>query len=393
MERGLKVIAVIAALVLVGLGGFTLGAYVAADSDGLRIFGSSDDGFRAVEEAFEEIRDRSVDPPSEAQLARAAIEAMLEEVKKNDDYALYYDKKDFQTFIDYSSGSFSGIGVTMSQDSEELVILSVIPGTPADEAGLRRGDELHSVDGEPVSEMTSEEAVGRVKGPPGTEVSITVVRDGEKIEFDITRAEIAFPNLRGRLEQRDVGYIQLYGFASGAGSDLREEVVELRDKGARGIVLDLRDNGGGLLSEAIEVASVFIEEGEIVTYREESTEDKVYEAEGDDDAFEEIPLVVLVNGGTASASEIVANALQDRGRAELVGTTTFGKGSVQEVIDLPDDSAVKLTTGTYLSPDGEDIDGSGIEPDIVVEGTRAEQKQRAFDVLNQMADSGPTPQG
>lgn len=391
MERDLKVIAGMAAFVLVGLGGFTLGAYMAADSDALTIFGSSDDGFDAVEEAFNEIRERSVNPPSETDLARAAIEAMLEEVKKSDDYALYYDQKDFQTFLDYSSGSFSGIGVTMSEGTNRLTILSVIPGTPADEAGLRRGDVLQTVDGRPVSEMTSEEAIGRVKGPAGTEVSITVLRDGEEIGFDLTRAEIAFPNLRGRLVQGDIGYVQLYTFAGGAGSDLRDKVEELRAAGARGIVLDLRDNGGGLLSEAIEVASVFIEEGEIVTYREESSEDLVYEAEGD--AFEELPVVVLVNGGTASASEIAANALQDRGRGKLVGTTTFGKGSVQEIIDLPDQSAVKLTTGTYLSPDGEDINGSGIEPDIVVEGSRAEQKRRAFAVLDHMADSGSSSQG
>ena len=279
----------------------------------------------------------------------------------------------------------------MRQHYEELVILSVIHGTPADEAGLRRGDVLHAVDGKPVSEMTSEEAVGRVKGPPGTDVSITVVRDGEKVDFELTRAEIEFPNLRGRLVQGDIGYIQLYTFAGGAGSDLREEVDELREAGGRGIVLDLRDNGGGLLSEAIQVASVFIEEGEIVTYREESSEDVVYEADGN--AFEDLPVVVLVNGGTASASEIAANALQDRGRGKLVGTTTFGKGSVQEVIDLPDESAVKLTTGTYLSPDGEDINGSGIEPDVVVDGSRGEQKRRAFAVLDRMADSGSSPRG
>ncbi len=224
-----------------------------------------------------------------------------------------------------------------------------------------------------------------VKGAPGTEVTVTVVRDGEKIDFDITRAEIAFPNLRGRITKNDVGYIQLYGFAKGAGQQLERKVENLKEQGARGIVLDLRDNGGGLLSEAISVASVFIEEGEIVTYRGSSGE-IVYEAEGD--AFEDIPLVVLVNGGTASASEIVANALQDQGRGKLVGSQTFGKGSVQDIIGLSDLSAVKLTTGTYLSPDGENIDGEGIEPDVVIEDNkRNAQKRKAFAVLEQVAAS------
>lgn len=387
MERGLKAIAAVLALLVVGLGGFALGTTLAHDSDGITLFGSSSgDGFGTIEDAYDTILEESADPPSEKELSRAAIKAMLDVVKKQDDYALYYNQDDYQEFLDYSTGSFSGIGVNLNQDGKTLQVLSVIPATPAEAEGLKRGDIVYAVDGELVERMSIDEAVSKVKGPPGTDVTITVVRDGEKIDFDITRAEIAFPNLRGRLTKNDIGYIQLYGFAKGAGRELREEVEGMREKGARGIVLDLRDNGGGLLSEAIEVASVFVEDGEIVTYVEPDQEDVVYEAEGN--AFEEIPLVVLVNGGTASASEIVANALQDQDRSELVGSTTFGKGSVQEIIDLPDQSAVKLTTGTYLSPDGEDINGKGIEPDFVVEDNeRNAQKRKAFAVLEQLAAS------
>jgi carboxyl-terminal processing protease len=387
MERGLKAIAAVLALLVVGLGGFALGTTLAHDSDGITLFGSSSgDGFGTIEDAYDTILEESADPPSEKELSRAAIKAMLDVVKKQDDYALYYNQDDYQEFLDYSTGSFSGIGVNLNQDGKTLQVLSVIPATPAEAEGLKRGDIVYAVDGELVERMSIDEAVSKVKGPPGTDVTITVVRDGEKIDFDITRAEIAFPNLRGRLTKNDIGYIQLYGFAKGAGRELREEVEGMREKGARGIVLDLRDNGGGLLSEAIEVASVFVEDGEIVTYVEPNQEDVVYEAEGN--AFEEIPLVVLVNGGTASASEIVANALQDQDRSELVGSTTFGKGSVQEIIDLPDQSAVKLTTGTYLSPDGEDINGKGIEPDFVVEDNeRNAQKRKAFAVLEQLAAS------
>ncbi|MDQ4144590.1 MAG: S41 family peptidase [Actinomycetota bacterium] len=387
MEKGLKAIAVVLALIVVGLGGFTLGMNATRVSGGITLFGSSsDDGLGVVQDAYNKIMDESANPPSEEELSRAAVKAMLEVVKEEDDYALYYSREDYQDFLDYSTGSFSGIGVNLNQDGKTLEVLSVIPATPAQAEGLKRGDVIYAVEGELVEKMSIEEAISKVKGPPGTEVSITVVRDGEKVDFDITRAEIDFPNLRGRLTEDNIGYIQLYGFAKGAGKELRAEVEKLRDKGARGIALDLRDNGGGLLSEGIAVASVFIEEGEIVTYREKSEEDVVYEARGD--AFEDIPLVVLVNGGTASASEIVANALQDQGRSKLVGSQTFGKGSVQEIIDLPDLSAVKLTTGTYLSPSGEDINGEGIRPDIVVEDDRRNaQKKRAFAVLEQLAAS------
>ncbi|MDQ4094951.1 MAG: S41 family peptidase [Actinomycetota bacterium] len=384
MDKGLKTIMLIVALLVVGLGGFAAGASVDVDGT-LPLLGSGRDDFEVVEEAYDKILTESADPPSEEELTRAAVKAMLEVVKEGDDYALYYNPKEYRDFLDYSTGSFSGIGVNLNQDGETLEILSVIPATPAAAEGLKRGDVIYAVDGEPVARMSIEEAVSMVKGAPGTEVTVTVVRDGEKIDFDITRAEIAFPNLRGRITKNDVGYIQLYGFAKGAGQQLERKVENLKEQGARGIVLDLRDNGGGLLSEAISVASVFIEEGEIVTYRGSSGE-IVYEAEGD--AFEDIPLVVLVNGGTASASEIVANALQDQGRGKLVGSQTFGKGSVQDIIGLSDLSAVKLTTGTYLSPDGENIDGEGIEPDVVIEDNkRNAQKRKAFAVLEQVAAS------
>ena len=386
MDRTLKALAIVLALLVVGLGGFSLGVTLADDSDGITLFGgSSESGLDVIDDAYKTIRQNSTDPPSEEELVQAAVKGMLELVKEDDDYAGYLNQEAYKDFLDYTAGSFSGIGVNLSEHGKRLEILSVIPGTPAEETGLERGDIFVSVDGEPVSEMTVEEAVTRVKGPSGTKVSIVVLRNGQRMNFDITRAEIAFPNLRGKIAGADIGYVQLFGFAKGAGDELHDEVAELRDEGAAGIVLDLRDNGGGLVTEAIDVASVFIEDGEIVTYRENGSEDQVYNATGD--AFEDIPLVILVNGGTASASEIVANAVQDHDRGQLVGMRTFGKGSVQEIIDLPDLSAVKLTTGTYLSPDGEDIDGSGIEPDVEVDDGRLAQRREAFALLEQLVGS------
>lgn len=386
MDKGIKALAIVVALLVVGVGGFTLGAVLADDESGITFFGTSEEsGQDLITEAIKTIRQNSANPPSERELARAAVKGMLELVKEEDDYAGYLNQKAYEDFLDYSTGSFSGIGVNLSDQGKRLQVLSVIPGTPAEEEGLKRGDIFVTVEGQPVSEMTVEEAVTRVKGPAGTEVSLEVLRNSERLTFDITRDEIALPNLRGQLADGDIGYIQLYGFAKGAGEELRDEVDELRADGAQGIVLDLRDNGGGLVTEAISVASVFIEDGEIVTYREAGAEDQVYKAEGD--AFEDIPVVVLVNGGTASASEIVANAVQDHERGQLVGTTTFGKGSVQGILQLPDSSAVKLTTGIYLSPDGEDINGTGIEPDVEIDAGRLAQRREAFSVLEQQVSA------
>ena len=279
-----------------------------------------------------------------------------------------------------TSGEFSGIGVWLDVKDGELVVLSVLPNSPALEVGLQPGDVIEAIDGEPVAKMTTDEAVARIKGKAGTDVDLTVDAGGrEQISFSITRAPIEFPNLRAELTDDDIGYINLVGFARGAGKQLHDEVERLLDDGAEGIVLDIRDNGGGLFSESIDVASVFVEDGVITTYRSPEQEIE-YEAKGD--AFEDIPLVVLVNGNTASASEIVAGALQDNDRAVVVGSTTFGKGSVQEVIPLSDASALKLTTAAYLTPDGTNINGDGIEPDVEVPGNQPTvQRNRAVEIL------------
>jgi carboxyl-terminal processing protease len=199
------------------------------------------------------------------------------------------------------------------------------------------------------------------------------------VSFDITRETIELPNLIANRTAEGLGYVRLFGFSRGAGEQLRKEVAELTESGAEGIILDLRDNGGGLFSEGVSVASVFIEEGEVVSYKERSEPKVSYDAEGE--AFEDVPLVVLVNEGTASASEIVTGALQDTNRAVVVGTNTYGKGSVQEVLPLADASALKLTIGAYFTPEGRRINGSGIEPDIEVDADPATQKERAKEIL------------
>ena len=340
----------------------------------------SGDGQKLVQEAFDRIMSTAVEPPDSNALARGAIKGMVEVLRKSDDpYAFFYSPSGYRSLRELTTGKFSGIGVWLKVKDGRLEIVSVLPSTPAHDSGLKRGDTIQSIDGDEVGEMTTDEAVGLIKGPEGTRVDLGISRAGEALSFTITRAKIELPNLQGRLTQQNLGYIRLLGFARQAGDQVRDEVEDLTEDGAEGIVLDLRDNGGGLFSEAINVASVFIEDGEIVTYRDNKSDDIVYDAEGE--AFEDVPLVVLVNEGTASASEIVAGALKDRDRAVIIGTTTYGKGSVQEIIPLPDTSALKFTTAAYLTPDGNNINGEGIDPDVRVDAAPEVQYERAVDIL------------
>ncbi len=399
MQQWVKVSLAVLGAVAVCMIAFSLGLavggrdrpiHVSTDSAG----GEGAAGFDLVEEAYDEIVSSAVDAPAEEALARGAIKGMLEVLKKDDPYALFYSPTAFRSFQELTSGKFSGIGVWLKDKGGELTIVSVLPSTPAVEAGLEEGDVIRTIDGRAVGTLTSDEAVAHIKGPEGTDVELGIDRAGEELDFTITRAEIDLPNLRASLRSDGLGYIQLFGFARGAGDEVRDEVAEMLDQGAEGIVLDLRNNGGGLFTEAVEVASVFIEQGDVVIYREagrgSEPEETTYEAEGD--AFEDVPLVVLVNEGTASASEIVAGALQDQERATLIGTTTYGKGSVQEVVRLRDASALKLTTAAYVTPEGRDINGKGIAPDVEVSDA-VEQKDRAVEILKGIVISTDGAQG
>jgi carboxyl-terminal processing protease len=388
MERWQKVsIAVLGVLVVI-TAAFSAGYSVARRSIGPGATPTIDTdekgaALRIIRDAYEEIRDTAVKQPGEEELARGAVRGMVKVLKEAEDdpYALFYTPQAYRSFQELTTGRFSGIGVWLKNVEKSLRIVSVLPNSPALAAGLQADDVIKTIDGREVGKMTSDEAIARIKGPEGTKVDLQIARADGVLDFTITREEIDLPSVRASL-QDDVGYVQLVTFADGAGKSVRAEVERLVEQGAEGIVLDMRDNGGGLFDEAVEVASVFIEEGEIVSYESRTEEDAVYQAEGD--AFEDIPLVVLVNGGTASASEIVTGALQDRDRAIVVGTTTYGKGSVQRLVPLLDGSALKLTTAAYFTPEGGSIDGEGIEPDVQVDDVAQVQKQRAFEILRGM---------
>lgn len=384
MERWQQTLfACLAAFVLAAVA-FSFGFWMAgrdADVSRFSTTGIEGQGSELIDEAFDRITTESVDPPSDEQLARGAIKGMLKVLRDSGDpYALFYSRSEFEDFSELTTGRFSGIGVWLDTKNDRLEVLSVLPDSPAREAGLKPGDVIRSIDGKKARGLTSDTAVALIKGPEGSDVTLAVRRGKRALEFTMTRRSIEFPNLRSKLTKDDLGYVQLVGFAKGAGGQLRDEVISLRERGAQGIVLDMRDNGGGLFSEAVDVASVFIENGVITTYKEPSARGIAYKAEGD--AIDDIPVVVLVNERSASASEIVAGAMKDSGRAILVGSTTFGKGSVQEVIPLPGAFALKLTTATYLTPNGDNINGSGIEPDVEVSGSRPlAQRSRAVEIL------------
>jgi carboxyl-terminal processing protease len=261
------------------------------------------------------------------------------------------------------------------------MITGVFDGSPAEEAGLRPGDLITAVDGEPTKGQALEASVARIKGKEGTDVTLTVRKKGSEQEADITltRRTIEIPQTDSKMldaDGTDVGYVQLYEFAGSAGNDVREEVDALEERGAEWIVLDLRYNGGGLLSEAVDVTGVF-QRGEVVSTKGLNSPLEVFAS--DETPATDLPVIVLTNGYTASASEIVTGALKDLDRATVIGTRTFGKGVVQSIVPLGNDAALKLTTANYFTPDGTNIDKKGIKPDVKAPDDPKTKKDETLD--------------
>ncbi len=323
-----------------------------------------------VEEALELIDRayfRETDPD---QLEDASIEGIVRRLKReNDDrFSHYFDAETYESFLSSTTGEFSGVGLTVSEVNQGLRVARVFEDTPAERAGISTGDVIVAVEGESIAGVASEEASARIKGPPGTEVEITVrdAETGSKRKLDVERATVKIPAVEGTIERCDdgtkVASVQLSTFSRGAHGELRSEVEELYEQGAEGLVLDIRGNGGGLLQEAVLVASVFVEDGPIVTTEGRTRPRETLDATGD--ALEPRPTALLVNNDSASASEILAAALQQNELATLVGTKTFGKGTFQEVIELEGGAALDLTVGEYLTADGSSILNEGVTPDV-----------------------------
>ncbi|MEL6120349.1 MAG: S41 family peptidase [Pseudomonadota bacterium] len=322
---------------------------------------------------FERIRSQYVEEVDESELIDAAINGMLTSLDPHSSYLSPDDAADMRV---QTRGEFGGLGIEVTQEEGFVKVVAPMDGTPADEAGVEAGDFITHVDGESVLGLTLNDAVDMMRGPVGSEIVITVVREGEAEPFDISiiRDTIKLTAVRARTE-RDAVVLRVTTFNDqtfrNLESGLNEQIEEAGGKDSvSGIVLDLRNNPGGLLNQAIKVSDAFLDKGEIVSTRGRDPQDGERFNATEGDLAEGLPMVVLINGGSASASEIVAGALQDHRRAIVVGTKSFGKGSVQTVMPLRGDGAMRLTTARYYTPSGRSIQALGVSPDIFVEQPR-----------------------
>lgn len=329
--------------------------------------------------------------PDEKEVVYGAIRGALQTL--NDDYTSFIEPGISAILREDATGAFEGIGALVRMNEQNrLEIVRPFEGQPAAKAGLLPGDVVVAVDGVSIIGKGIYEAIGLIRGPEGTQVTLTIVRPGREDRFDveITRARIEIPIVEARMIGDDIAYISLADFSGQATQQLKAALSELLQSGApQGLILDLRDNPGGFLREAVNVADQFLPEGVILIERSSDGRTQTYRST-DDGLAEDIPLVVLVNAGSASASEIVAGAIQDRGRGQLVGETTFGKGSVQLPHELSDGSELRVTIAHWFTPSGRAIHGVGLEPDVPVERTPEDvtngvdpQLDRAIELLRQ----------
>jgi carboxyl-terminal processing protease len=315
-------------------------------------------------------------------------------VKSLDDrFSNYFSPSEYQKFQQATNGRFEGVGMTVEEVDRGLRVISVYDGSPAANGGLRPGDTITAVNGRPIKGLSSAESTTRIKGPAGTSVTVTIERAGATRQLRLQRAEVDIPIVQSAMKRaggRKEAWVELSSFTSGAHGKVGEAVRNLLSQGAEGVVLDLRDNGGGLLNEAVLVSSIFLPDGKVVTTKGRNRATRVYSATGGA-ISPKIPVTVLVDENTASASEIVTGALQDRHRATVVGTHTFGKGVFQEIEPLTNGGALDITVGEYFLPSGRNLggggvkQGAGIQPDVKIQDDRAtkadEQLQQALDLL------------
>jgi len=305
-------------------------------------------------------------PIDRSDLENGAIEGLVNSLA--DPYSAYMTPEDYQDYIEHHEhGAYVGVGVLLEPKDGKLIVVHPLEDSPAAEAGIIPGDEITAIDGESVEGRVDGEASAMIRGDAGTTVVLTIKRGEEEFDLTLERRELDLPIVTEEMLERDgrkIGYIRLDQFTLDSGAKVRGALDKLTDEGAEAVILDLRNNGGGLLDEAVNVASVFIEDGTVVSVVDRDGKKDVYEARGD--ANEDIPLVVLVNDFTASASEIVAGAIKDDERGLLVGSRTFGKGVVQNLRPLTNGGAIKFTSGIYYTPAGININEVGIEPDVTV---------------------------
>lgn len=304
--------------------------------------------------------------PTNTTLMQGALKGMMESL--DDPHSNYFTKEDLESFKEDIEGKYAGVGMVIQKKPDEpLVVVSPIEDTPAYLAGIRAKDKIIAIDGESTYKLTSEQSVKKLKGAAGTSVKLTVYREEAKETKDVElkRAIIQLKYVKSRMIGKDIGYLRLTQFGEDVYKDVRRDLEGLIKKGAKGIIFDLRSNPGGSLGQAVKISSMFIPEGKIVSTKGKTGEEEIAYREGK--YFGNFPLIVLINEGSASASEIVSGAIKDYKRGILIGEKSFGKGSVQTLLPLPDGDGIKLTIAKYYTPSGVSIHGKGINPDILVE--------------------------
>jgi carboxyl-terminal processing protease len=386
-----RIVGLTAALLAMLAAGLWLGGHPAKMPPPLRdVFVDESAGLTA--EASELIEDNYYRQVEQGNLIDSSLQGMVRGLRRRygDRFSDYFSPQMLTRFNEEIEGRFSGIGLSVSGVEDGLRVVTVFKRSPAERAGIEVGDTIVSVDGRSIAGLDSNAATALIKGPEGTEVRVGVRdgRDGETRQERIVRAQISVPVVSSRLETaqgKKFGYVSLAAFSEGAHGALRQAVQKLQEQGARGLVLDLRGNGGGLLEEAVLTASIFLPEGETVVSTDSRTQGHaVYETKGGN--LPALPIVVLIDRNTASAAEILAAALADDAGAEIVGTRSYGKGVFQQEIDLSNGGALKLTVGEYFTPDGENLAGKGIQPDVRASDAAAtpgvdEARERALGVL------------
>ena len=321
---------------------------------------------RTLAGVIERVKHDYVEKVDDHVLLQAAVRGMVSSL---DPYSAYLDRDEYDEIRISSSGEYSGVGIEVSLEDAQVVVVSPIEGSPAALAGIRSGDVIVMIDGVPVKTGTLTDTIDRMRGQEGTTVRIGIERDGqdEPLQFTLKRQRVELHSVRAALEEPGYGYVRIAEFSDSTGPEVVKALHRLRtENGAplHGLVLDLRDNPGGVLEAAVAVADAFLDKGVIVTAKGRTPESRFEMDATPGDEIGGAPLVVLVNGGSASAAEIVAGALKDNHRATLMGRTTFGKGSVQTIMPLTEDTALKLTTSLYYTPSGASINHTGIVPDI-----------------------------
>lgn len=385
----------LASAILVGLGSSVCAQEDAAAQAPLPL-----DEVRIFTQVLEQIRSAYVEELDDKTLLENAIRGMLSGI---DPHSTYLVNEAYDNLQESTTGEYGGLGVEISVEDGTIVVISPMEDSPAERAGVKAGDLIIRIDETPTREVTVGDTVDLMRGPPGTEIILTIIREGEiePLEIPVTREIISSRSVRYRTIEPGYGYIRIAQFMTTTGEQTRDALISLHEDNQplKGVVLDLRNNPGGVLGGAVDVVDAFIESG-LIVYTEGRLENSGMEFEATpNDPSQGVPLVVLINGGSASASEIVAGALQDHQRAIIMGTQSFGKGSVQTVLPLSENRAIKLTTALYYTPNGRSIQALGITPDITVDRgqvTRIADSSAAYreaDLSGHLANGNGTPDG